>query len=139
MTPNLDATGHRWVGALASFQFEMEYQKGADNGEADALNRVPISHSQETVQSLLERAIVGVADWGEVRASWEARVQVAKLALMHIVDWAEAQEADATLATCHKWLCRRRDTPLAKAGCPSQEVSGNGCWDRTGQDRVSCT
>ena len=23
-TPNLDATGHRWVGALASFKFELE-------------------------------------------------------------------------------------------------------------------
>ena len=31
-TPNLDAMGHRWVGTLASFQFELEYQKGADNG-----------------------------------------------------------------------------------------------------------
>ena len=30
-TPNLDATGHRWVGALASFQFELKYQKGANN------------------------------------------------------------------------------------------------------------
>ena len=27
MTPNLDATGHRWVGVLASFQFELEYQR----------------------------------------------------------------------------------------------------------------
>ena len=26
-TPNLDAIGHRWVSALASFQFELEYQK----------------------------------------------------------------------------------------------------------------
>ena len=31
MMPNLDTTGHWWVCALASFQFE--YQKGADNGE----------------------------------------------------------------------------------------------------------
>ena len=37
-TPNLDAMGHRWVGALASFQFELEYQKGANNGAADALS-----------------------------------------------------------------------------------------------------
>ena len=58
--PNLDATGHRWVSALASFQFELEYQKGADNGTMDALSQVPISHSQETVQSLLEGVIV----WG---------------------------------------------------------------------------
>ena len=49
MTPNLDAMGHQWVGALASFQFELEYQKGTNNGATDALSRVPISHSQETV------------------------------------------------------------------------------------------
>ena len=36
--PNLGATRHQWVGALASFQFELEYQKGADNGTADALS-----------------------------------------------------------------------------------------------------
>ena len=38
MMPNLDATGHRWVGALALFQFELEYQKGTDNGAADVLS-----------------------------------------------------------------------------------------------------
>ena len=111
--PNLDATGHWWVGALASFQFELEYQKDADNGAADALSRVPISHSRETIQSLLEGAIVGAANWGEVRVSeelleeheclsQEARVQAVKLAPMHIVDWEESQEADAALATCRK-------------------------------------
>ena len=96
--PNLDATGHRWVGTLASFQFELEYQKGADNGAVDALSEVPISHSQQTVQSLLEGAIVGAS---EAKAneglleehehpSQEARVQVVKLELMHIVDWEQA-------------------------------------------------
>ena len=125
MMPNLDATGHWWVSTLASFQFKLEYQKGANNGATDALSRVPISHSRETIQSLLEGAIVGVANWGEVRASKElleeheclsreARVQVAKLAPMHIVDWAEAQEADAVSATCCKWLHIRKDTPLPK-------------------------
>ena len=69
LTPNLDATGHRWVGTLASFQFELEYQKGTDNGAADALNWVPISHSWQTVQSLLEGTIVGTADRGEAKAN----------------------------------------------------------------------
>ena len=27
-TPNLDATGHRWVSALAKYDFWLEYQKG---------------------------------------------------------------------------------------------------------------
>ena len=99
------------MGVLASFQFELEYQKGANNGAADALSWIPISHSQETIQSLLEGAIVGVADRGEAKASeellkehecfsQEARVQVVKLEPMHIVDWEGAQEADAALATC---------------------------------------
>ena len=68
-TPNLDATGHRWVGALASFQFELEYQKGADNGAVDALSQVPINHSQQTVQSLLEGVNVGASDRGEAEAN----------------------------------------------------------------------
>ena len=116
---NLDTMGHRWVGALASFQFELEYQKGTDNGAVDALSRVPISHSRQTVQSLLEGAIVWAANRGEVEAneglleeherlSREARVQVAKLEPMHIVDWEQAQEADVALAWCHKWLHLRK-------------------------------
>ena len=131
MMPNWDATGHQWVGTLASFQFELEYQKGADNGTADALSQVPTNHSRETVQSLLEGVIVGAADWGEVRVSEElleehehlsreARVQAAKLAPIHIVDWAEAQEADAALAACCKWLHLREGHAAPKAGCPSQ-------------------
>ena len=43
MMPNLDAMGYRWVGALASFQFELEYPQGTDNGAVDALSWVPIS------------------------------------------------------------------------------------------------
>ena len=91
MTPNLDAMRHQWVGVLASFQFELEYQKSTSNGAADALKWVPISHSQEIIQSLLERVIVGAANRGEAKAnkelleehehlSQEARVQVVKLA-----------------------------------------------------------
>ena len=122
MTPNLDATGHRWVSVLASFQFELEYQKGAENEPADALSWVPISNSGQSVQSLLERVIIGAANRGETKAneelleehehlSWEARVQVAKLEPMHIVDFEQAQEADAALAGCHKWLRLRKDMP----------------------------
>ena len=123
MTPNLDATGHWWVGVLALFQFKLEYQKGANNGAADVLSWVPISHSRETIQSLLEGAIVKAANWSEAKASeelleehehlsQEARVQVTKLEPMHIVDWGEVQEADAALAACCKWLHLRKDTLL---------------------------
>ena len=66
---NLDATGHRWVGTLALFQLELEYQKGTNNGATDALSQVPISHSWQTVQYLLEGAIVGASNRGEAKAN----------------------------------------------------------------------
>ena len=59
---NLDAMGHRWVGTLASFEFSLEYQKGMDNGAANALSRVPVNHNHMTVQSLLEVAVIGAVD-----------------------------------------------------------------------------
>ena len=61
-TPNLDAMGHRWVGALASFKFCLEYQKGVDNGTADALSQVPVNHNHMSIQSLLEGTVIGAMD-----------------------------------------------------------------------------
>ena len=39
-TPNLDATGHRWVSALDGFNFKLEYLHGTDNRVADVLSRI---------------------------------------------------------------------------------------------------
>ena len=114
-THNLDARGHQWVSMLASFEFSLEYQKGVDNGAANTLSRVPIKHDCVTVLSLLEGAIIGATDRGEVEANEfllckhvhladEARAQAARLVPMHVMDWQEAQEGDAALATCIKWL-----------------------------------
>ena len=135
MTPNLDMMRHRWAGMLASFQFKLEYQKGADNGAVDALSWVPISHSWQTVQSLLEGVIMGASDRTEAEAnegllkeherlSREARVQVAKLELMHIVDWEQAWEVDVSLAGCHKWLHLRKDMLPPKQDALLKECLG---------------
>ena len=97
-TPNLDATGHQWVSALASFEFSLEYQKGVDNGAADTLSQVPIKHDHVMVRSLLEGTIIGAADQGEAEANesllckhvcltGETRVQAVRLVPMHVVDW----------------------------------------------------
>ena len=59
-TPNLDATGHHWVGALMSFKFTLEYQKGSDNVVADVLSWVPVWHDKDMVWSLLEGAVTGM-------------------------------------------------------------------------------
>ena len=61
-TPNLDTTGHRWIGMLASFEFDLEYQKEVDNWVADVFSRVPICHNHQTVRTLMEVTIVRAED-----------------------------------------------------------------------------
>ena len=42
ITPaKLDATGHRWVAALAAYNFTLHYRLGKTNVDADALSRIP--------------------------------------------------------------------------------------------------
>ena len=53
-TPNLDATGHRWVLALASFNFKLEYLCGADNRVADVLSRMENSLMDEATGEFLQ-------------------------------------------------------------------------------------
>ena len=148
-TPNLDATGHRWVGTLASFEFTLEYQKGADNGAADALSQVPIHHNCETVKSLLEGAPIGApgrveAETGEellykhVHLENEAHIKVAKLVPMHIVDWGEAQEADAALAACCWWLKTYKDTSRPKRDALLKQYLGYQAETEEGQPSSTC-
>ena len=64
-TPNLDATGHQWVGALARFNFQLEYQKGWDNTVADALSQITTCLGPQAVQSILDGVTLGMAHRAE--------------------------------------------------------------------------
>ena len=68
-TPNLDVTGHRWVGVLTSYEFALEYQKGSDNAATDVLSRVLVRHDKDIVRSLLEGAVTGTTERGEILVS----------------------------------------------------------------------
>ena len=52
-TPNLDAVGHRWVSALAGFNFKIEYLKGSDNKVTDVLSHVETSLDNATTKDFL--------------------------------------------------------------------------------------
>ncbi|KAK7880665.1 hypothetical protein WMY93_032696 [Mugilogobius chulae] len=41
-TAKLNATGHRWVGELADFRFNIKYRPGKVNVDADTLSRLPL-------------------------------------------------------------------------------------------------
>ena len=64
-TPNLDATGHQWVGALAKFNFQLEYQKGWENAAADALSQITTCLGPEAMQAILDGATIGASQRAE--------------------------------------------------------------------------
>ncbi len=45
-TAKLDATGHRWLAALAAFNFDIKYRPGKTNTNADILSRMPQDNYQ---------------------------------------------------------------------------------------------
>ena len=53
-TQNLDATGHRWISALAGFDFMLEYLCGADNRVPDVLSRMETRLDDEATSEFLQ-------------------------------------------------------------------------------------
>ena len=68
-TPNLDALGHRWVTALASYNMTIKYLKGSDNKVADALSRIETRLDPETVTEFLNHTKAS-APWAEAEDIW---------------------------------------------------------------------
>ena len=122
-TPNLDATGHHWVSALAKYDFWLEYQKGRDNAVADALSRVTTHLPPEAIQAILDGATIGTSRHAERERPaiikneqlLEQEVRVAArraLVEMHVTDWAAAQKEDPELDAVLQWLGSRKKADL---------------------------
>ena len=122
-TPNLDATGHCWVSALAKYDFWLEYQKGWDNAVADALSQVTTHLKPEAVQAILDGAAVCASQRAErenpaiikndqwlEQEVWVAAGQV--LVEMHVTNWAAAQKEDPELDAVLQWLGSKKKADL---------------------------
>ena len=84
----------------------------------------------------MEGAIIGAADQSEAKANEalfcehvrledEVRVQAAKVAPMHVVNWEDTQEADMVLAACRKWLKTCKDTLTEKRDALLEKYLGS--------------
>ena len=122
-TPNLDAMGHWWVGALVQFIFELEYQKGWDNTVADILSWVTTWLDPDTMKSILNIVTLGMVHQVEVHnpavmegdQHLEQEVCVATgctHVAMHVTNWAEAQREDLMLNAVLDWLKAQKQTDL---------------------------
>ena len=56
--PNLDTVGHRWVAAMAGYNFEIQYVRGSDNKVTDALSRVGGRLNEDDVKELLDQKAI---------------------------------------------------------------------------------
>ena len=119
----MDATGHQWVGALARFNFQLEYQKGWDNTVADALSQSTTHLSPKAVQSILDGVTLGMAHRAEghdpsvvesdhnvekevcVAAGW-AQVEV------YMTNWAATQKEDLVINAVLNWLGAQKKTNM---------------------------
>ena len=126
MTTNLNALGHRWVVALASYNMKLEYLKGSDNKVTDALRRVSMQKlDKETVAELLnctrnsgtpqaEMANIHVIEEGEC-VDQEVIVRYTQIVKQHKqfrnlanLDWVKAQNKDPVIPQVVRWINRPR-------------------------------
>ena len=62
-SPNMDAMKQRWINKLAKYDFSLEYQKGKNNIEADALSQIQEEWlSDQEADELLENTPMIPAD-----------------------------------------------------------------------------
>ena len=135
MTPNLDTVGHRWVAAMAGYNFEIEYVRGMDNKVADALSRVGQHLVEEAIKELLDQGAIkellnhavcyGIpraeADdpsvvEGHEKAKGEIIIQVRMLTetkknYQNLADsqWVVAQRGNRAIRFIMDWLKRNKD------------------------------
>ena len=124
MMPNLDALGHCWVVALASYNMKLEYLKGSDKKVTDALSQVSTQKlDEETMAELLnctrnggtpraETANIHVIEEGEC-VDQEVIVRYTQIIKQHKqfrnlanLDWVKAQNKDPVIPQVVRWINR---------------------------------
>ena len=134
--PNLDAVGHRWVAAMAGYNFEIQYIRGSDNKVVDALSHIGGHLDEDDIKELLDQSTIkellshamrygmprAESDNPRVtqehkKAEGEIIMQARMLAEMkknyqNLADsqWVITQRADQAIRLVMDWLRRRKDS-----------------------------
>ena len=108
----LDATGHRWIAALSSYNFTLTYRSGKSNGDADGLSRRPQENTElfpEVVKAICQAYTVQrdtcpyaetlvLTSSPQLVMSEQADTQVLDSTDLASVNWSKEQVLDKTLS-----------------------------------------
>ena len=129
----LDATGHRWLAALGSYDFSLKYKSGKSNGDADGLSRRPQDNVElfsDAVKSICQAYTVkrGNCPYVETLVLTNACQQVDSIdPSVHLdldstelksVDWAKEQLEDPHISRAYGFVksghCPQREELLSE-------------------------
>ena len=127
-TAKLDATSHRWLASLGSFNFKIVYKSGKSNGDADGLSRRPQDNEEmfpDVVSAICEALTVSrdscpIAETLVV-TSCATVLEAVDIQFDHpvdatdisTVDWSKEQSTDVTIS---------RVIDLMKSGCKPENI-----------------
>ncbi|KAJ7992476.1 hypothetical protein DPEC_G00279080 [Dallia pectoralis] len=114
-TAKLNAVGHRWVGELSDFRFDIKYRPGKSNVDADTLSRLPLDMGK------YEMACTEELSNEAVRATWDGsqaaeRKDVAWVAALNMCSPDPPLNLIVTcqLSAMMIWLRLREDQAIGK-------------------------
>lgn len=112
-TAKLNAVGHRWVGQLADFHFEIRYRPGKQNIDADTLSRCPLDISvfmDQCSERLPEEAVC--ATWEGTRTAEKG--DVAWVAALNITSQHQTHADTGTfpVISCKELSDEQRKDPV---------------------------
>ncbi|KAK3789149.1 hypothetical protein RRG08_001542 [Elysia crispata] len=113
LSTKLDATDHRWLAALAAFDFEIEYTPGVSNQDADALSRLPSGRID--IASVQAMCSVDFAPFAATMAVFAEKTEEETSPFPHIslTELRQAQNVDEILGV---WMAAmgKRECPILK-------------------------
>lgn len=126
-TAKLNAVGHRWVGELSDFRFDIKYRPGKSNIDADTLSRLPLdieAYTESCTKECSQDVVCAVWDGSKVArqkdVAWVAALNISSQAdpspyFDHLKEISqdelvEAQRADEAISEMIK--LKEAGTPL---------------------------
>ena len=110
-TAKLDATGHRWLATLSTFNFDIKYRPGKNNADADALSRLPAVHdsegctiTSESVQAICDSMIPKSYVESLAVSPEIVEEDLAATDVGDLVDWTRVQALDSNIRQCIEYL-----------------------------------